>query len=213
MPHEAGLRPFPSAPVPAPTPAFAIRRKRRARSARPHPAFLKNDHARRGGEPASVIGNPPPTLPQRSNAFAAWAAACPASSPWRQAGVAHRAARGKVRQDLETRIAARAVLEMVAWMAMRRPRDADASADDEALARETTLRLGEAALSFSTLPDATARGAARGGWSPFKPGREAVRSVRSAGRTAARLSAASAPRAGPGRASARRAPPPLAPSR
>ncbi len=81
------------------------------------------------------------------------------------AAVAHMAARGMLRQDLDTRIAARAVLEMVAWMAMRRPRDADASADEEALARETTLRLGEAALSAPTRRDATmqSRGARPGG--------------------------------------------------
>ncbi len=57
------------------------------------------------------------------------------------------AASGKVRQDLEPRMMARAVLEMLAWMAMRRPRDSAPPAGDETLARETTLQLAEAALA------------------------------------------------------------------
>ncbi len=54
--------------------------------------------------------------------------------------------RGSVRRDLEPAMAARAVLEMIAWMAMRRAGDSTPPAGDEALARETTLRLAEAAL-------------------------------------------------------------------
>jgi AcrR family transcriptional regulator len=57
------------------------------------------------------------------------------------------AARHQVRQDLEPRMMARAVLEMLAWMAMRRAGDAAPPAGDDALARETTLRLAEAALA------------------------------------------------------------------
>jgi AcrR family transcriptional regulator len=57
------------------------------------------------------------------------------------------AIRGGVRQDLDPGMAARAVLEMIAWMAMRRSGGSESPPGDEALARETTLRLAEAALA------------------------------------------------------------------
>lgn len=80
------------------------------------------------------------------------------------AAIEHLAARRMVRQDLDLRMAARAVLEMLAWMAMRRPRDSAPPAGDEVLARETTLRLGEAALLSSAVAGAAApsRGARPG---------------------------------------------------
>jgi AcrR family transcriptional regulator len=62
------------------------------------------------------------------------------------AAVARLAGSGLVRPDLDPRMMARAVLEMMAWMAMRRPGDGAPPAGDETLARETTLRLAEAAL-------------------------------------------------------------------
>lgn len=65
------------------------------------------------------------------------------------AAVERLAGRHQVRQDLEPRMMARAVLEMLAWMAMRRPRDSAPPTGDEVLARETTLRLAEAALAPS----------------------------------------------------------------
>lgn len=68
------------------------------------------------------------------------------------AAIRQLARRGSVRGDLEPAIAARAVLEMIAWMAMRRPRDSAPPAGDEALARETTLRLAEAALAAAGRP-------------------------------------------------------------
>lgn len=57
------------------------------------------------------------------------------------------ARRGAVRAALDPDMAARAVLEMIAWMAMRRRADAAPPPGDEALARETTLDLAEAALA------------------------------------------------------------------
>lgn len=57
------------------------------------------------------------------------------------------ARRGAVRATLDPDMAARAVLEMIAWMAMRRRGDAAPPPGDEALARETTLDLAEAALA------------------------------------------------------------------
>ncbi|WP_198368987.1 TetR/AcrR family transcriptional regulator [Roseomonas rosulenta] len=62
------------------------------------------------------------------------------------------AIRGDVRTDLEPELAARAVLEMIAWMAMRRPGNSTPPAGDEALARETTIRLAEAALTPDRRP-------------------------------------------------------------
>ncbi|WP_198375123.1 TetR/AcrR family transcriptional regulator [Neoroseomonas rubea] len=67
------------------------------------------------------------------------------------------AIRGDVRTDLEPGLAARAVLEMIAWMAMRRPGDSAPPAGDEALARETTLRLAEAALALDRRPPSRIR--------------------------------------------------------
>lgn len=65
------------------------------------------------------------------------------------AAIERLAARRLVRQDLDPRMMARAVLEMLAWMAMRRPRDSAPPPGDEALARATTLRLAEAALGIA----------------------------------------------------------------
>lgn len=65
------------------------------------------------------------------------------------AAIGRLAASGRVRQDLDPRMMARAVLEMLAWMAMRRPRDSAPPAGAEALARETTLELAVAALGVT----------------------------------------------------------------
>jgi AcrR family transcriptional regulator len=77
------------------------------------------------------------------------------------------AATGQIRQDLQPQMMSRAVLEMLAWMAMRRPRDSAPPAGDEVMARETAIELAEAALgvprpaspSAVAEPAATSRGA------------------------------------------------------
>jgi AcrR family transcriptional regulator len=53
---------------------------------------------------------------------------------------------GRARSDLDPALAARAVLEMLAWMAMRRRGDALPPPGDEAAARATAIALGIAAL-------------------------------------------------------------------
>lgn len=54
---------------------------------------------------------------------------------------------GVARRDLDPALAARAVLEMVAWMAMRRPQDSSPPPGTDSEARATTLLLAEAALA------------------------------------------------------------------
>jgi AcrR family transcriptional regulator len=63
------------------------------------------------------------------------------------AAIARLAGSRLVRSDLDPGMMARAVLEMLAWMAMRRLDDSAPPAGNEALARETALRLAEAALA------------------------------------------------------------------
>lgn len=61
--------------------------------------------------------------------------------------VARLAEAGLARRDLDLALAARAVLEMLAWMAMRRRGDAVPPPGDAAAARATAVALGIAALS------------------------------------------------------------------
>lgn len=61
--------------------------------------------------------------------------------------VARLAAAGHARRDLHAEAAPRAVLEMLAWMAMRRPGDPLPPACDDATARSTALALAVAGLT------------------------------------------------------------------
>jgi AcrR family transcriptional regulator len=63
------------------------------------------------------------------------------------AAVARLAEAGAVRRDLPAEAASRAVLEMLAWTAMRRPADPLPQPCDEATARATALALARAALA------------------------------------------------------------------
>lgn len=63
------------------------------------------------------------------------------------AAIARLAEAGHARRDLDREAAARAVLEMLAWMAMRRPGDPLPPACDDVTARRTALALAVAALA------------------------------------------------------------------
>ncbi|MEM1048188.1 MAG: TetR family transcriptional regulator [Pseudomonadota bacterium] len=63
-----------------------------------------------------------------------------------EAAIRRLAGAGLVRSDVDHAAGARAILEMLVWMAMRRPGDTLPPACDEAAAREASLALASAAL-------------------------------------------------------------------
>ncbi|ROP84562.1 TetR family transcriptional regulator [Stella humosa] len=86
-----------------------------------------------------------PELPDMAETYGqAWRA--PALGRF-AAAIARLAAAGHARRDLDAEAASRAVIEMLAWMAMRRTHDPLPPAGDEAVARATALALAEAALA------------------------------------------------------------------
>jgi AcrR family transcriptional regulator len=73
------------------------------------------------------------------------------------AAVARLGEAGLARGDLDPALAARAVLEMLAWMAMRRRGDAQPPPGDEAAARAAAIALGVAALELPSTKSNTPR--------------------------------------------------------
>ena len=68
---------------------------------------------------------------------------------------------GMARRDVDASAAARAVLEMIAWMAMRRPGDALPPACDEATARHAAIELALSAIGPVTAARSSKRAAGR----------------------------------------------------